>query len=139
MALSWWRGVMAAFPGGVIQVSTASRVLGVSRQRIERLIEDGRIPLIEGMPGGNLHDRFVPLDALLAAPTMLDSGRPLVAQGRHADGAPIYRRSVPHDNPWAERMGLGPKNDPTDKISSYSWEPVSRRVAVRINPRPSAT
>ncbi|MCC6676512.1 MAG: hypothetical protein IT436_05150 [Phycisphaerales bacterium] len=134
VALSWWRGVLSAFPGGVVSVATASRVLGVSRQRIERLIDEGRLPLIEGMPGGNLHDRFIPIDALHAAPTMLDTGRPLVVQGRRADGSAIYRRSVPHDNHWAERVGLGPQNEPTDKISSYSWEPPTRRVAVRVSP-----
>lgn len=76
-ALAWWRVVMTTFPGGVVPIDTASRILGVTRSRVYQLIKDGRLPLVEGMPGGTKPDKFIPLDALIASPTAAYMGRPV--------------------------------------------------------------
>lgn len=75
--LAWWREQLRLHPGGLEPLATAARILGVQRQRVHQLVESGRLPSIT-MPGGNTQtDRFVPLDALLMAPSALDQGRPL--------------------------------------------------------------
>lgn len=75
-AVRWWLEVRERFPAGVVPIATASRVLSVSPRRIRSLIEEGRIRVIEGMPGGTDRDRFVPLVDLVDAPFTLNRGRP---------------------------------------------------------------
>lgn len=74
-ALAWWASVDAEYPGGVVPVSTAARVLGCRRQNVERLIADGKLRLVQGMPGGGPRDKFVPVADLFTAPTGLEAGR----------------------------------------------------------------
>lgn len=86
--LGWWRKVNLAYPGGVVPVGTAARILGVSLQRVDKLNLQGRLTIIDGMPGGNRQDRFVPIDELYDAPTKLEQGRPWVTT---TDGPRICR------------------------------------------------
>lgn len=65
---------MTVFPGGVVPTGTAARLLGISRRRMNEIIRLGRVPLIEGMPGGSKRDRFVPVDALIGLATALEPG-----------------------------------------------------------------
>ena len=81
-ALEWWAHVMVQHPHGVIPVSTVSRVLTVHPNRIRELIEDGRFTVVQGMPGGGSHDRFLPFSQLLNAPFRGNSGRPGVHKDR---------------------------------------------------------
>lgn len=64
------------YPGGWVSITTAARVLGCRRQNVERMIDAGRLRVIEGMPGGGPRDRFVPLIDLYTAPTGIEGGRP---------------------------------------------------------------
>jgi hypothetical protein len=81
-AFAWWAGIMHKYPRGVVSVGVAGRILGVSKSRMNQLIEQGRLPLIDDMPGGKPTDRFIPIEALLGAPTPLDMGR---SKGHAAD------------------------------------------------------
>lgn len=72
--IGWWRAVMMRWPGGLLPIGAAAKVLGVSSERVRVLVAEGRLPC-EVMPGGGRLDRFVPVDALLGAPTMLETGR----------------------------------------------------------------
>lgn len=89
---------MVRYPGGVVPTCTAREILGVSRARISAMIRDGVLPGIGPMPGGNPQQRFVPIDALLGAPTRLEAGRPLVRDA----GNPLGKRFGPLPNPWME-------------------------------------
>ena len=75
-ALAWWASVAAAFPLGVVPLPTAARMLGVSTRRVRAMIENGRLRLVEGMPGGTERDRFVHVVDLIDAPFVLNRGRP---------------------------------------------------------------
>lgn len=74
-ALAWLAKIDAEYPGGVVPVATAARVLGCRRQNVERLIADGKLRLVQGMPGGSPRDKFVPVVDLYTAPTGLEAGR----------------------------------------------------------------
>lgn len=74
-ALAWLARVDAEYPGGVVPITTAARVLGCRRQNVERLIADGKLRLVHGMPGGGPRDKFVPVADLYTAPTGLEAGR----------------------------------------------------------------
>lgn len=75
-SLAWWARVRELHPLGVVPVSTASRILGVSHNRVYTLIKEGRLRMVEGMPGGNDRDRFVPFTDLLDAPYAMTRGKP---------------------------------------------------------------
>ncbi len=75
-ALAWWVRVQHQYPLGIVPVPTAARMLGVSGRRLRSLVEEGRIRLIEGMPGGTDRDKFVPVLDLIDGPFTLDRGRP---------------------------------------------------------------
>lgn len=114
-AVSWWRAVMAIYPGGVVPMGTASRVLGVSRKRMNELVRDGTVPLVEGMPGGGRRDRFVPVDALIGLATTMQPGKPVGHLG------PRFRvyRGKPLLNPWYRvylEHGISPDHDKLDEI-----------------------
>lgn len=87
---------MIRSPGGVIPVSVLPAMLGVSKTRVKLLIRTGRLPVTLPMPGTTM--RFVPADALLSAPTMLEQGRPL----RRKVGNGFATRDGPEHNPWCE-------------------------------------
>ncbi len=74
--IAWWVRTFAANPSGLVPIPTAARVLGVSTTRVRALINEGRLTVIEGMPGGNTRDRFIPLEQLITAPFGMDAGRP---------------------------------------------------------------
>lgn len=40
------------------------------------LIDQDRLTLVEGMPGGNERDKFIPLEDLLDAPFAMTRGKP---------------------------------------------------------------
>lgn len=114
LCLSWWRGIMVRYPGGIVPVCTAARILGVSRQRVRQLIDVHRLPLIDDMPGGNPADVFIPIDALLGAPMAIDTGRPMSLDPSNDNAMVRHFRT----NPWAdvtgepqslEKYGLQPK------------------------------
>ncbi|MGH7242926.1 MAG: hypothetical protein ACREJD_05860 [Phycisphaerales bacterium] len=123
---SWWRGVSTLYPGGVVTFYVARRMLGISLQRLNELVEQGRIPEIA--PPAELQDmgRWVPFDSLLGAPTLLESGRPVRRRRMEGQAA----REGPNVNPWGsvvdptttERVfGENPEGSPK-KVTKYRWE-----------------
>lgn len=75
-ALAWWVRVHHEHPLGIVPIPTAARILGVTGGRIRDLIAEGRLRLVEGMPGGSDRDKFVPVLDLIDGPFVLDRGRP---------------------------------------------------------------
>jgi hypothetical protein len=75
-ALAWWARVSKNHPLGVVPVSTAARILHVTPNRVRQLIKNGRIRVLDDMPGGSSHDRFIPIEDLLDAPFAMTRGRP---------------------------------------------------------------
>ena len=67
---------MMEHPYGIVPIPTASRILGVSVKRVHGMIAEGRLSVIDDMPGGNDRDRFIPFDQLLDAPFAMTRGRP---------------------------------------------------------------
>lgn len=61
---------------GIVPIPTAARVLGVTPQRVRSLIRQGRLTLINGMPGGIRNDQFIPVKELINAPFAMTRGRP---------------------------------------------------------------
>jgi len=92
---------MCKYPGGVVPVALAARILGVSRQRVMQLIDVHRMPVIDDMPGATAVDIFVPIDALLGAPMPNENGPPRSIDV--ANGSVTVRQ--PRTNPWADWMG----------------------------------
>lgn len=74
-ATTWWAAQVSDHPFGLVPFNTASRVLDISPTRLRHLIEEGRVRLVEGMPGGNVRDKFIPFVDLLAAPSLVEAGR----------------------------------------------------------------
>ncbi len=75
-SIAWWLRTMRDYPGGVVPIPTAARMLSVSPNRVRQLISEGRLTIIDGMPGGNERDRFIPVDELVDAPFAMTRGRP---------------------------------------------------------------
>lgn len=75
-SIAWWVRVHREYPNGIVPIPTAARMLSVSTQRVRALIADGRLSVVDGMPGGNERDRFIPLDQLIDAPFAMTRGRP---------------------------------------------------------------
>lgn len=94
-----WRGVQQGWPGGVVPIGTAARMLGVSGQRLRGLVAAGRVPAFT-LPTGSPHDRIVPVDVLMGLGSPLDSGR-----GRdHHLPATDARIGGVSRNAWAEAV-----------------------------------
>lgn len=94
---AYWRGTIGSWPGGLVPVGTAARMLGVSRTRLWSLIRAGRVPVF-AMPTGSPADRLIPVDALMGLSSGADTGRgESWCAGETADRI----GSVPR-NPWAE-------------------------------------
>lgn len=95
---AYWRGVLSSWPGGLVPVGTAARMLGVSRARLWALMRSGRVPVLE-MPTGAKADRLVPVDALMGLGAPTDAGR-----GHwKAPSDPDRVGSIPR-NAWADGM-----------------------------------
>lgn len=94
-----FRDMLQAFPGGLVPVATAARMLGVSRQRLSTLIAQGRVPVL-ALPTGSDADQLVPVDCLIGMPTPLDSGR---GRDHHKPETPERINGRPR-NPWAEGL-----------------------------------
>lgn len=75
-SISWWIRVHRDHPNGIVPIPTAARMLSVSTNRVRALIEEGRLSVIDGMPGGNNRDRFIPIEQLIDAPFAMTRGRP---------------------------------------------------------------
>ena len=75
-SLSWWLRAAQEYPHGVVPIPTAARILGVTPNRVRNLIDEGRVRVLEGMPGGTARDRFVPIIDLVDAPFHMTRGRP---------------------------------------------------------------
>jgi len=75
-ALAWWMRTMREHPNGFVPLPTAARILGVTTNRVRALVDEGRLPVVSGMPGGNERDRFIPVDDLIDAPFSMARGRP---------------------------------------------------------------
>jgi len=75
-SIAWWVRMMRDHPSGVVPIPTAARMLSVTPNRIRALIDEGRLSVIEGLPGGNGRDRFIPVDQLIDAPFAMTRGRP---------------------------------------------------------------
>jgi hypothetical protein len=75
-ALAWWLAQAQAHPLGIVPIPTAARMLGVTPNRVHGLIQEGRLRVVDGMPGGNPRDRFVPVLDLVDAPFNMTRGRP---------------------------------------------------------------
>lgn len=67
-AIAWWVRVMKEHPYGVVPVPTVARMMSVTTNRVRSLIDQGRLSVVDGMPGGNERDRFIPVDELIDAP-----------------------------------------------------------------------
>lgn len=84
-----------------VHTGTAARVLGVSKSRIAALIAQGKLRVVDGMPGGSPKDRYVAVAELAAAPTPMQAGRARGWHLEHRNG----RGDVPtatHDDKNAE-------------------------------------
>jgi len=114
--LAWWRGVMHTYPGGVVTLAVAARILGVSRQWVVVLVDAHRLPLIDDMPGGTLADRFVPLDSLLAAPMSIEIGRPQSVE----DDRIVPRTRT---NPWMDLAEIPQSLENWGLAQKKSYEP----------------
>lgn len=75
-SLAWWAAINRDYPLGVVPISTASRILNVTPNRVRDLVKQKRIRSIEDMPGGSSHDRFIPIIDLIDAPFAMTRGRP---------------------------------------------------------------
>lgn len=75
-SLAWWARVHKDYPLGVVPIPTAARILSVTPTRIHTLIKEQRLSVVEGMPGGNERDRFIPLIDLFDAPYAMTRGKP---------------------------------------------------------------
>ena len=75
-SIAWWVRMMRDHPYGVVPIPTAARMLSVTPNRIRALIDEGRLSIVEGMPGSNNRDRFIPVDQLIDAPFAMTRGRP---------------------------------------------------------------
>lgn len=96
---AWWARVMHRYPLGVVPIPTAARMLHITPQRVRALIDQGRLRVIDDMPGGTDRDRFVPFIDLLDAPFAMTRGRPGV---------------------------FGPKNRPNEKFEKRQYEYANR-------------
>ncbi len=67
---------MREHPFGVVPISTAAKILHVTPNRVRSLIKESRLRVVDDMPGGSTHDRFVPVEDLLDAPFAMTRGRP---------------------------------------------------------------
>lgn len=95
---AYWRGVLASWPGGLVPVGTAARMLGVSRARLWALMREGRVSVLE-LPTWVRADRLVPVDALMGLGTPTDAGRGHWKMAENPDRI----GSIPR-NPWADGM-----------------------------------
>lgn len=119
-AMAWWRGLMQAYPGGVVTVPMAARILGVQRSRVRSLIREGRLPAIKGYPDGTTKILCVPVDALLGAPTALESGRKLTR--RSVLGTQMEVRPMPYRwEPGRPVVQQVPVSD-VDNSKIFDWE-----------------
>ena len=75
-SLAWWARTSKNYPLGVVPISTAARILHVTPNRVRQLIKESRLSVLDSMPGGSSHDRFVPVEDLLDAPFAMTRGRP---------------------------------------------------------------
>lgn len=83
---SWYRAQLAQHPGGIIPKRDAARVLGVGPTRIKQLIREGRLPTITTPEHLGPVRVWIPVDALIGAPTPLEQGRPI--EKRSGQGIP---------------------------------------------------
>lgn len=75
-ATAWWVTHQTAHPLGIVSMPVAAVILGVRTCRVHALVREGRLRVIEGMPGSKPHHRFVPVEDLLSAPFRANAGRP---------------------------------------------------------------
>lgn len=71
----WWMTVHQSHPWGLVPTAVAARAIDVSPTRIAHLIQEGKLRLVDDMPGGNVRDRFIPFVDLLSAPALVEAGR----------------------------------------------------------------
>lgn len=115
-ALAWLHARGIAW----VTVGTAARVLGVTTQRVGRLIRDGRLRAVEGLPGGSRLDRYVRVSDLAGAPTPMEAGhaRDWNIEARRTRRA-AERGTVLVENPdSAEYVGPG-RNGPNGRPANY--------------------
>lgn len=108
-SLAWWFRVAGEFPGGVVPVPTAARMLGVSSRRMRALIDAGRLRVVEGMPGGTERDRFIPAVDLINGPFVLDRGQPGV-WGPESRFSQEFLDREAYNRKRKSRKGLGHQN-----------------------------
>jgi len=118
-----YRGVAQAWPGGVVPVGTAARMLGLSRQRFRKLMQAGRVPFFE-MPTGSEADRLVPVDFLMGLSSPLDSGR---GRGHHLPETEHRKGSVPK-NVFEEAAKLAA--EPTPEVGKSKIPYKSTRAII---------
>lgn len=135
--IAWWRCVVRAYPGGVVDVGTAAFMLGVSTQRVRELIRTGRLPSVESFRIRKERTPIlVPVDALAGCPTALEGGRPYnIGQFLRDNG--VSGRDGPYLNPLGvltELSTIRPNSDgnskkipkpgqkATQRVTTYRWE-----------------
>lgn len=103
---AWWARQLAEHPLGIVPIPTAARMLRVTPQRVKALIEQGRLRVVEDMPGGNSRDRFIPFVDLLDAPFAMTRGSPGVFGPQNRPKRHLEKKMHEHANQLAAK-GLG--------------------------------
>lgn len=97
-AVAWWVEKVAEYPAGLVPVSTASRVLAVSPQRVAEMIKNKQLDVVSGMPGECSTDRFIPIVQLIKAPFSLNSGRPGLYGPQNRKNSQLEEKVYEHYN-----------------------------------------
>lgn len=74
--MQWWLDVITDYPHGLVPVTTATLILGISPQRMSELIKDGAFTVIQPPEQQGTSHRFIPYRDLQTAPFDLNRGRP---------------------------------------------------------------
>lgn len=75
-ALWWWMQAMREYPLGLVHMTQAARMAGVSKSRMADLIAEGRVRVVSGMPGSKRGERWVIVEDLFALPGRTFCGKP---------------------------------------------------------------
>lgn len=106
-AIAWWMRTMREHPYGFVPLPTAARMLGVTTNRVRALVDEGRLSVVSGMPGGNDRDRFIPVDDLIDAPFAMARGRPGVFGVKNRTSPEKLKNNQNHRNHLRIKKLLG--------------------------------
>jgi hypothetical protein len=109
-AQAWFSAMTARHPGGIVTVGKAAKMLNVSPQHVRRLIADGKLPSFPAP--SEIGGTWIPVAALLGAPTPLERGRPRL----RTTGNPLGSRAMSRPNlypatPHYPQSGVEPEKN----------------------------